>query len=223
MAGDVLSPQEATPQERGHKWFAAFYDRMATSAEKSYLGPVRKEIAGGAQGRVLEIGCGPGGNFSHYTDAATEVVAIEPDPYMLERARKRAAAVERPIDIRQASAEALPFEDGSFDTVVSTLNMCSIPHPDRALAEVRRVLKPGGEYRFYDHVRYDNGFGAFWQDLITPVWKWLGGGCHPNRDVVRIMEDAGFDIVEQERSNPLPAIPPMIITRPHVKGVARPA
>ncbi len=222
MAGDVLTPEGAGPPERGHKWFAAFYERMAASAEKSYLGPVRRELAGGAKGRVLEIGCGPGGNFPHYTDAATEIIATDPDPYMLQRARKRAAALDRPIEIRQVSAEALPFEDHSFDTVVSTLNMCSIPHPDRALAEIKRVLKPGGEYRFYDHVRYRNAFGAFWQDLITPVWKQLGGGCHPNRDVVRIITDAGFEILELERSNPLPPVPPMVCTRPHVKGIARP-
>jgi ubiquinone/menaquinone biosynthesis C-methylase UbiE len=116
----------------------------------------------------------------------------------------------------------LPFDDDSFDTVVSTLVMCSVRDPAKALSEVRRVLKPEGEYRFYDHVRYDHAFGAFWQDLVTPVWRWFGAGCHPNRDVAQFIRDAGFDIIQLELTKPLPPIPPMVFSRPHIKGIARP-
>ncbi|MBI1885895.1 MAG: class I SAM-dependent methyltransferase [Chloroflexi bacterium] len=210
------------PEQKGHKWFAAIYDRMMASAEKSFMRKVREEIAGGASGRVLEIGCGTGANFAYYRDGASEIIATDPNPYMLERARRKAAALSRPIDIRAASAEELPFEDGSFDTVVSTLNFCTIPEPPRALAEIKRVLKAGGEFRFYEHVRYDHAFGAFWQDLVTPVWRWFGAGCHPNRDVASLIREAGFDFVELEHSKPLPPVPPMVFSRPHIKGIARP-
>lgn len=210
-------------RDRGHKWFAALFDRVMASAERSFMKRVREDITGGAKGRVLEIGCGTGANFAYYSEQAQEVIATEPDPYMLERARKKAATASRPLEIRQASAEELPFSDSSFDTVVSTLNMCSIPHPDRALAEIKRILKPSGEYRFYDHVRYDHAFGAFWQDLIAPVWGWFGAGCHPNRDIAAFIRDAGFEFERLESSKPLPPIPPMLFSRPHILGVARPS
>ncbi len=121
------------PEERkGHKWFASIYDRLQASAERSYMKQVRAEIAGGASGRVLEVGAGTGANFAYYNDHAEEIIATEPDPYMLERAKRRAEEVSQAIDVRQASAEELPFEDDSFDTVVSTLVMCSTadPHKD---------------------------------------------------------------------------------------------
>src|SRR3990170_7720188 len=207
-------------QQQGHRWFAAVYDRLMSSAERSFMKGVREEIAGGASGRVLELGAGTGANFAYYGASAQELFAIEPDPYMLERAQHRAGESGRPIDLRQASAEAIPFEDASFDTVVSTLVMCSVRDPLRALSEVRRVLNPSGELRVYEHVRYDHPFGAFWQDLITPVWRWFGAGCHPNRDVAQAIREAGFNIVELERSKPLPPVPPMVFSRPHIMGVA---
>ena len=210
------------PEQQGHKWFAAIYDRMTAPYERRFLKDVRQEIVGGAKGKVLEIGAGTGANFPYYRDGP-EIVATEPDPYMLERAKKRAAEVGRPIEIRQAPAEELPFDDDSFDTVVSTLVMCSVRDPRKALSEVRRVLKPEGEFRFYEHVRYEHAFGAFWQDLITPVWKWLGAGCHPNRDTAQFIRDSGFNIVQLELTKPLPPIPPMAFSRPHIKGVAQPA
>ncbi|MFB3092959.1 MAG: class I SAM-dependent methyltransferase, partial [Dehalococcoidia bacterium] len=170
-----------------------------------------------------EIGAGTGANFPYYNDQAEEVTATEPDPYMLRRARRRAEGIGRSINLHQASAEHLPFEDASFDTVVSTLVMCSVGEPLRALSEVRRVLKPSGELRMYDHVRYEHAFGAFWQDMITPVWRWVGAGCHPNRDVASFVRQAGFEFERIELSKPQPPIPPMVFVRPHIKGVARPA
>lgn len=210
-------------EQKGHKWFAAIYDRLTAPAERSYMRTIREEIVGGAKGRVLELGAGTGASFPYYNDHAEEVIATEPDPYMLERARRRAEEVERPIEVRQASAEELPFDDGSFDTVVSTLVMCSVKDPLRALSEVRRALKPSGELRIYDHVRYDHTFGAFWQDLITPVWRWLGAGCHPNRDIASLVREAGFEFEQLELIKPMPPIPPMAFVRPHIKGVARPS
>ncbi len=212
-----------TQDQKGHKWFASIYDSMTARAERTFMKRIREEIVGGARGRVLEVGAGTGANFPYYRDHAEEVIATEPDHFMLERARRRAEEVVRPIDLRQASAEELPFDDGSFDTVVSTLVMCSVTDPLRALSEVRRVLKPTGEFRLYEHVRYDHAFGAFWQDIITPVWRWVGAGCHPNRDTAGFVREAGFEFERIELTKPHPPIPPFVFVRPHIKGVARPA
>ncbi len=208
------------PQPTGHKWFAALFDRIMGPAERSFMKEARQYAAGEAKGKVLEIGCGTGANFAYYTDAAAEIIATEPDPYMLERARKKLSGATRSIEIRQAAAEDLPFEDASFDTVVDTINMCTIGDLRAALSEIKRVLRPGGELRFYEHVRYRNPIGALAQDVITPAWKWFGAGCHPNRDVARFIREAGFEIAELRRLNPVPPIPPMVFTRPHIKGVA---
>jgi ubiquinone/menaquinone biosynthesis C-methylase UbiE len=210
-------------ERKGHKWFAAVYDRLSASAERSYMKVIREEIAGGAKGRVLEVGAGTGANFSYYNDHAEEVIATEPDSYMLERAGRKAEDAGRAIELRQAAMEELPFDDASFDTVVSTLVMCSVMDPLRALSEVRRVLKPSGELRMYEHVRYDHAFGAFWQDLVTPPWRWFLAGCHPNRDTASLVREAGFEFQQLELMKPVPPIPPFVFSRPHIKGVARPS
>ena len=206
---------------KGHKWFAAIYDRMMAGEEKGLLKHVRSHIVGGARGRVLEVGAGTGANFPYYeaSDART-VVATEPDPYMMARARRRLEELNLPIDLHQAPAEQLPFEDGSFDTVVSTLVMCTVGDLEGALREIRRVLKPSGEFRFYEHVRSTHSLGAFFQDLVTPAWSWFGAGCHPNRDVAAAIEDAGFGLREFRRQYPYPNIPPVSVSRPHILGVA---
>lgn len=212
-----------TGRGNGHKWFAAAYERMTGPAERSFMKPIRQEVAGGARGRVLELGAGTGLNFEYYTAQATEVVATEPDPYMLARARGRAEQAGRTILLHQAPAERLPFADETFDTVVSTLVLCSVSEPSQSLAEVRRVLKPSGEFRFYEHVRYDHACGAFWQDLVAPLWGWVGAGCHPNRDTAETIRKAGFNLEGLERTKPVPPIPPMVFVRPHIQGVAKPA
>lgn len=209
-----------TESRSGHRWFAAVYDRMMASAEKGFMKDVRREIAGGATGRVLEIGAGTGANFTYYTDSATTVTATEPDPFMARKARKRAQDADRQVDLREAPAEVLPFGDETFDTVVCTLVLCTVKDPAAALGEVRRVLRPRGQFRFYEHVRYDHAFGALWQDIATPIWRWVGAGCHPNRDTERAIKDAGFVVQTIDMTKPVPAVPPMCLTRPHIKGIA---
>jgi len=207
---------------QGHKWFASIYDSMMAGAERSFMRKAREYVVGGATGRVLEIGAGTGASFSYYQDGAEVIVATEPDPFMLRRAERRAQEIGRPIELKQAPAEELPFDDGSFDTVVSTLVLCTVRDPQKALSEIRRVLKPGGQMRFYEHVRFEHPFGAFWQDLVTPLWQWVGAGCHPNRDTARSIVEAGFAIQELELLKPVPPVPPMAFVRPHIKGVAVP-
>ncbi len=148
---------------------------------------------------MLEIGAGTGANFPYYEPArVTSVVAIEPDPYMIRRALKRATAARANVEVRQLSAERLPFPDATFDTVLATLVLCTVADPDRALREMRRVLVPDGSLRFIEHVRAPGGLAALIQDTLTPLWRRVGAGCHLNRRTVEAIEAAGFEIVELE-------------------------
>jgi SAM-dependent methyltransferase len=177
----------------------------------------RRDLLATATGRVLEIGAGTGLNFRHYPPAVDRVDAIEPDPHMLRRARAAAAAASVSVEVVRAPAEALRFDDGVFDTAVSTLVLCSVRDPVGALAEIRRVLRPGGGLLFFEHVRSTDPRHARWQDRLERPWGWIAGGCHPNRDTVENMERAGF---RMEMLRRFPYGPPSP-ARPHVSGVAR--
>jgi ubiquinone/menaquinone biosynthesis C-methylase UbiE len=205
---------------KGHKWFASIYDKMLASEEKKYLGAIREDMLKDVSGNVLEIGAGTGANFQYYREGA-HVVAIEPDPYMLERARKRAADASADVELSQVPAEKLPFPDASFDFVVATLVLCSVSDPRKVLSEIYRVLRPGSEYRLYEHVRYQNPIGGLMQDAVSPLWQWFGAGCHPNRDTERLVREAGFEVVSAQRLTHVPPVPPMIFVRPNLRAVAR--
>ena len=206
------------PRDKGHPIFAAFFDRMSRSAEKRGLGDLRPEVLAKAEGMVVEIGAGTGLNFAHYPATVNEVVATEPDPHMLKRAREAANTASVPLRIERAPADELPVEDGTVDTVVATLVFCTIPDPAAALAEIRRVLKPGGAMLFLEHVRATEPGLARWQDRIQPVWSFFGAGCHPNRDTTAAFERAGFVIEEIVRFD---FSPNLVVDRPHMKGIAR--
>lgn len=208
----------ASPQ-KGHKWFAAYWDRMV-KLEPRGMQELRDHTVAGLSGRVLEIGAGNGANFHRYPKAVSQLVATEPDPYMLERARKRAGESNLPVELQLAPAEQLPFEDASFDAVVSVLVLCSVTDLSKALSEIARVLKPGGQLRFIEHVRFRGAVGGAYQDLLAPVWRWLGAGCNPNRRTAQAIADAGFTIAETHRFKLAPPIPPLSVTRPAVFGTA---
>lgn len=203
-------------QQQGHRWFAAWYEWISGPGERRLFRQVRPRIVGEAHGRVLEIGAGTGHSFAYYP-ADAQVLATEPDPYMLERARQRLEELGAAnIELRQAPAEELPCDDASFDHVVSTLVLCTVRDQARALAEAKRVLKPDGTFRFIEHVRNDeNRFWGTVQDAITPVWRWLGAGCHPNRRTQQAIEDAGLRIEWLETVRIAPGTPA-------IYGVARP-
>jgi len=177
----------------GSPWFAAACDFVTGRLGGGFLGPLRSEVVGTAGGLALEVGAGAGANFSHYPDAAS-IVALDPDIYMLRRARRRAASAGREVRLILGAAEALPFPDQTFDTVVATLVFCSVRDPARSLAEVRRVLRPGGTFRFIEHVRARGGLLARLQDTATPVWRRVAGNCHLNRRTVEAIEAAGFEV-----------------------------
>ena len=206
-------PSTASPDTAGagHRRFAAFWD-WAVRHENKQVHAARREVAGGAAGRVLELGVGVGANWQ-YLPAAMDYSGIEPDPFMVERARGHAASTGRTYDLRQAPAEALPFEDETFDTVIVTLTLCTVGDVARSLAEARRVLKPGGQLRFAEHVRAKGRAGSWLQDRLTPAWRKVGAGCHLNRASAEAIRDAGFQITELRRWRQ--ALLPM------VTGVAR--
>lgn len=199
----------------GHRLFAALYDRMNGIMERGWMGERRARLLSGARGTVLEIGGGTGANIPHYRDAE-HVTVTEPDPFMREKLRRKIATAHVPLEVSDAGAEKLPFPDDSFDAVVSTLVLCTVRDQELALAEIRRVLRPGSRLLFIEHVRGE-GQAARWQDRIEPLWKRLLAGCHPNRDTVSAIEAAGFEIELLETFEP-----PVFLSNitPHVQGAA---
>ncbi len=171
----------------GHRWFAWFYDRMSRAMERGAMGRMRPALLAGVAGDVIEIGAGTGLNFPHYPPTA-HVIAFEPDPHMLRRAQQR---LHDGIDLRQAPGERIPAADASADIVVSTLVLCTVDAPDATLAEIRRVLRPGGELRFIEHVRANGAMGRL-QDVLQPPYGQLSGGCHWNRRTEQTLANAGF-------------------------------
>jgi ubiquinone/menaquinone biosynthesis C-methylase UbiE len=204
-----------------HPIFARLYDRLLKSTEEGGLAEMRQALLAEASGRVLELGAGTGLNLEHYTDAVTELVMAEPDPHMARRLRERLAAEGTAAgnpSVIEAPAEDLPFDDGSFDTVVTTLVLCTVEDPQRALAEVRRVLVEGGRLLYIEHVRSTRPRLARWQDRLERPWGWFAGGCHPNRPTDQSLAGAGFWIDSLERDT-LPKAPPL--AKPLIRGVAR--
>lgn len=205
----------AKPDKRGgHRWFAATYDFLTRWSELKLLRHLRPLVAGAATGQVLEIGVGSGANFPYYK-GVEKIVATDPDLFMLRRAQRRAEELGLMVQFQQSPAEALPFADASFDTVVSTLVFCTVGDPSQALAEVKRVLKPTGVFRFIEHVRAKESFIGKVQDILTPVWRWVGAGCHLNRQTAARIEAAGFQFIELQQRR--------LLLMPLIIGVARPA
>ena len=200
---------------REHRVFAALYDLLGRRAERGPLGARRRELLREASGRVLELGAGTGANLPHYP-ALERLTMTEPDGAMRRRLAPRAAGAPFPVDLLDAPAEALPVASGGVDAVVSTFVLCTVDDPARALAEARRVLRPGGRLLFMEHVRGEGRAGRR-QDRIEGVWSRLCAGCHPNRDTVAAIRRAEFDVAELRRLDDVPAAP---WARPVVAGVA---
>jgi len=175
------------------RWFAALYDTVMAPLERGGFQDIRKQLLRQARGKVLEIGSGTGVNFPYYTEAE-HVIALDPEPAMVERSLRRATHAAVPIEVIVARAEALPFADHTFDTVVGTLVFCTIPDPRQALCELQRISTPGGTALFFEHVRVHRPLVGRLQDWLTPVWKHVAGGCHLNRDTLALITQAGFTV-----------------------------
>jgi len=200
--------------------FSAAYDRGFKAAEDAGLREMRRELLAQARGRVLELGAGTGLNLGLYPEAIESLTMVEPDPHMTKQLRQKLAdsGKSAEISVIEAPGEDLPFPDDSFDAVVVTLVLCTVPDQAATLAEIKRILAPEGQLLFLEHVRaHDDGL-AKWQDRLEGPWKFLADGCRCNRDTVAAIEASGFQLAEVENGE-LPKLPALI--RPLVTGAAR--
>jgi SAM-dependent methyltransferase len=191
------------PQPR-HRWFAFFYDKLIEPSGNKTMGPLRQFAAGGARGRVLEIGAGTGSNLAYYDwSQVGSLEMTEPDPYMAKRIEPRVAALppeaRDKVHVSEAPAEALPFADGEFDCAVVTLVLCSVSDLQAAISELRRVVKPGGELRLVEHVKASGGMATA-QKLFQPVYGWTSGDCQLSRETEAALRAAGFELEVTQRT-----------------------
>lgn len=200
-----------------HPLFARFYAWLAPREDKEGAVTYRGEMLAGLRGRVIEVGAGIGSNFKHYPPAVDEVVAVEPEAYL--RAKATEAAKDAPVKVTvvEGLADGLPGEDESFDAGVASLVLCSVPDQASALAELRRVIKTGGELRFYEHVISNQPKTARTQRVLNPVWTRMAGGCNLHRDTGAAIEAAGFHVLHKRRFR----FPEGRIGLPHILGTAR--
>lgn len=197
--------------------FAALYDRSLAATEEADLSRRRQTLVGSARGDVLEIGAGTGLNLAHYPEQLTSLTLSEPSPAMSAKLRERARILGRPVEIIEGGAEALPFEDASFDTVVCTLVLCTVDDPVATIAELWRVLRPGGALLLIEHVRSDDPARARWQDRLEAPWRIFGNGCRCNRDTAAALEAGGFELTELAHAK-LRKAPPIV--RPLIQARA---
>jgi SAM-dependent methyltransferase len=197
--------------------FSVVYDRGMKSSEEAGMRQRRHELLAQARGRVLELGAGTGLNLEHYPEAIESLTLVEPDPHMTKQLRPKLAQTGRDAEVVEAPAERLPFPDDSFDTAIVTLVLCTVPDQPAALAEIARVLKPGGQLLFLEHVRSRNPAVAKWQDRLEGPWRFLGDGCHCNRDTAAAIAASSLEIGEIEYHS-LPKAPPIV--RPLIRGRA---
>jgi ubiquinone/menaquinone biosynthesis C-methylase UbiE len=204
-----------------HPIFARVYDAIFAGLEKAGLADKRSELLAEATGATLELGAGTGHNLEHYPAGVERLVLTEPDPHMAKRLRAQVEESDRAgVEVVEAGAESLPFGDDEFDTVIATLVLCTIPDPSAALAEVARVLKPGGRMLFMEHVRAESHRRARWQDRMNPVQNFLFGGCNLNRPTADAIRSSPLEI-EQLRDDEMPRNAGPLV-KPMIVGSARP-
>ena len=184
-----------------HRWdlvFAALYDRIMRRGEERTMGRRRSKLVANARGRTLEIGAGTGANIPFYPRGLEELILAEPFEPMRRRLELKLGRSGKSARTLDASAEAIPLEEESVDTVVSTLVLCTVDFPDLALAEVARVLQPGGQFLFVEHVRSRSPRVARWQDRLETPWRHFGAGCRCNRDTIASIAAAGFSTEHED-------------------------
>ncbi|HYM54439.1 MAG TPA: class I SAM-dependent methyltransferase [Solirubrobacteraceae bacterium] len=208
------------PRTTDHPVFSRIYPRIARAAEKGGAAEHRRALLAGLRGRVIEVGAGHGLNFAHYPSEVSEVVAIEPEPHLRALARRAAERTAVRIEVTAGSAETLAAADGEFDAAVASLVLCSVPDQHLALREIHRVLRSGGELRFYEHViAHASRMARLQRALDATVYPFLAGGCHCARDTAAAIGQAGFEIERQERISFKPS--PLVPAIPHILGAAR--
>ncbi len=202
-----------------HPVFARLYARVRPRLDEQGVGEHRRRLLDGLAGQVVEVGAGDGGNFAHYPSGVTGVVAVEPEPYLRAKAEHSAMIAPVRVEVVNGTAERLPLADGSVDAVVMSLVLCSVPDQAVALAEAFRVLRPGGELRFYEHVAAESGrLNGVQKVLDATIYPPLAGGCHLHRDTAAAITAAGFTITTLDRFNFPPTGPNP--AAPHILGRA---
>lgn len=211
---------ECTVSSRRHPTFARIYPHVSHAAEQRGAAEHRGTLLAGLQGRVIEVGSGHGLNFPYYPHSVSEVIAVEPEPHLRKLAQQAVATAPVPVTVVEGTAEALPFDDGEFDAAVVSLVLCSVEDQQEALADIRRVLRPGGELRYYEHVVSQKPLMARVQRLLdATIYPPIAGGCHAARNTGQAIRRAGFQI---EREEQIPFKPsPLIPAIPHILGMAR--
>lgn len=187
------------PGSLQHPRFARAFARAVGAMDRRGATDHRRRVLAGLQGSVIEIGAGAGSSFPLYPPAVTHVLALEPDDYLRAVAGGQAATASVPVTVVAAAAENIPAKTGSADAVVASLVLCSVKDQAAVLAEIRRVLRPGGTLAFYEHVRSVHPFLAAAEDVLTPVWGRFMGGCHLNRDTLAAITAAGFTVRDNQR------------------------
>jgi ubiquinone/menaquinone biosynthesis C-methylase UbiE len=203
-----------------HPIFTRVFARVGPAMDTQGALEHRRALLAGLAGRVLEVGAGNGLNFAHYPPAVTELLAVEPEPYLRALAETAAQRAAVPISVGSGTADALPGPDAGMEAAVASLVLCSVPDQARALAELRRVLRPGGKLRFFEHVQADISGLARAQRLADVIWPTLGG-CHTSRDTLTAITTAGFQLISIRRFR-FPDSRPPSPAAPHVLGIARP-
>lgn len=196
--------------------FAGMYDKFLSRVEEHGLSEKRAEFLAPAYGKTVEIGTGTGLNLPHYPPTVTELILTEPYPHMVSKLEEKVRHDSRRIQLTVAGAERLPFEDGSIDTVAAAMILCTVPDPDPALREIERVLKPGGQYLFLEHVRNPDPKVARKQDIIQKGWYWFGNECHCNRPTVETLRGSSLvieDLTETKMPGAWEFIEAMVIGR----------
>jgi SAM-dependent methyltransferase len=216
----VEDPARPPAEQVRHPIFARVYERLARGAEGRGGAEHRRALLAGCSGRVIEVGAGSGANFAHYPATVSEVVAVEPEAHLRSLARESAARAPVDVCVLEGSAASLPCETAGFDVGVASLVLCTVPDQRGALAELFRAIRPGGELRFYEHVRATHPREVRVQRIADATfWPHVAGGCHLSRDTRAGIEQVGFRIERCERFAFSPAR--YLPAAPHILGLAR--